>query len=267
VSVFKKTINLSQDLNAQLVKLKQPVFLSTAVNATHYLTPVLLRLKKKTISKQQYPLKTQWHLIKFLLLYPHSLLNFTKSWSAIALNNGELLLNPFQDFGAIFSFNNRPISKNYLNLILKQKQTRFYVNLLNENNLNYLHLSVGMFLKYFESKKSLKKKKFLKILMIKYLRKFFIVTKIKIVRFLFKSLAGSLHDFFFFFNKRLGKRFTNPLTGKIIDETEQSRLTTQPHSLIFINNKSFTAPLKLRKRGRIKRKIWKKLVKLNNVID
>ena len=123
-----------------------------------------------------------------------------------------------------------------------------------------------MFLKYFEFKKPLKKKKFLKILMIKYLRKFFIIVKLNQFDIYFKSFAHSLNEFFNFFLQPLGKPFNNPLTKRVVNDITTSEIAFKFFYFFFINNKSFTY-LKQKKKGRVKRKILRKLIKLNKVVD
>jgi len=74
-------------------------------------------------------------------------------------------------------------------------------------------------------------------------------------------------------NKPIIHYFTDPLTNKLVDEKSpeyQAYLAENPPVIMpyiyFIKNKSYTF-MKTRKRGRIKRKIRRKLVKLNNTTD
>ena len=123
-----------------------------------------------------------------------------------------------------------------------------------------------MFLKYFEYKKSLKKKKLLKYLLIKYLRKFILIVKLKNFNFFFKSSVYFLTEFFSILFKPLKKKFFNPLTSKLMADDKQKKANFSVFFIYFLNTVNFSF-LKTRKKGRIKRKILRKLVKLNNLID
>jgi hypothetical protein len=73
-------------------------------------------------------------------------------------------------------------------LILSFKKNKLYVNLQNLNKKNYLSLSAGFFIKFFEKRKSLKKNKTIKLLMSKYIRKLFLISKIKNVILMIKRI-------------------------------------------------------------------------------
>ena len=72
---------------------------------------------------------------------------------------------PFIFFTKFLSVKNQYYS-NY-RLFFNFKKNRFFINLLNCINKNYMSLSNGLFIKYFNFKKSLKKKKTFKIAIIK----------------------------------------------------------------------------------------------------
>ena len=113
---------------------------------------------------------------------------------------------PFIFFTKFISVKNQYYS-NY-RLFFNFKKNRFFINLLNCINKNYMSLSNGLFIKYFNFKKSLKKKKLLKLLLLKYLRKMFLILKITNLNLFIKS-AG----FFFDFNSTFRKVFLkSPIT-------------------------------------------------------
>jgi hypothetical protein len=59
--------------------------------------------------------------------------------------------------------------------------------------------------------------------------------------------------------------YTNPFGPKIIDEKEM-KVSLRFACMVFINNKPY-GPIKTKKRGRLKRKISKKLNLINRVDD
>ena len=63
-----------------------------------------------------------------------------------------------------------------------------------------------------------------------------------------------------------GKNFINPLTTKSFSDVSQSANQFNFSYVFFLNTKSFSF-LKLKKKGRVKRKIQRKLIKLNTIID
>jgi len=151
-------------------------------------------------------------------------------------------------------------------LFFNFKKNRFFINLLNCFNKNYLSLSNGLFIKYFDFKKSLKKKKLLKLLLLKYLRKMFLILNITNLNLFIKSSGFFLNEFLSLLIQPSEKTFLNPLSNKLV--TDESRLVSRFHFsyIYFLNTKSFSY-LKLRKKGRIKRKIQRRLLKLNPIID
>jgi len=64
-------------------------------------------------------------------------------------------------------------------LMFNFRRTRLFINLKNGKHRNYLSLTLGLFLKFFKNKKSLKKNKVFKFLLIKYLRKILILANLK----------------------------------------------------------------------------------------
>jgi len=103
--------------------------------------------------------------------------------------------------------------------------------------------------------------------MARFLRKILISLKLKNILIRVRGVPLHLDAFLAMLFKRLSHTFTDPLTGKIVDETSKD----SKHGLNLYKMKfSHTRPFgyqKTRKMGRVKRKIRRKLVKLNNVID
>lgn len=159
----------------------------------------------------------------------------------------------------------------YLNF--KFKRSLFFINIYNSVNQNYMSLSLGLFLKFFNKKKAFKKNKTLKLLTMRFLRKLFIALTFRNMYLRVRGIPVMLTKLLTTLNKPIIHSFTDPLSNILIDETSHEYRTTRlkkpllltPY-IYFTQNKSFTY-MKTRKRGRVKRKIRRKLVKLNNVID
>ena len=131
---------------------------------------------------------------------------------------------------------------------------------------NFFSLSTGLFTKYFGKKKSIKKNKILKILIGKYVRKIFLIIKIKYLFLIIKKNPTFLLEFLKYLNTPIIHKFFNPYKNQIVEDYKN-----QPHVLrfnyfIFFKNTSFSFQ-KTHKKGRIKRKISRKLILKNKLID
>jgi hypothetical protein len=151
-------------------------------------------------------------------------------------------------------------------LILSFKKNKLYVNLQNLNKKNYLSLSAGLFIKFFEKKKSLKKNKTIKLLMAKYVRKLFLVSKIKNVILMIRRIPVFINEIINFFNMPIAHKFLNPIDGKNIEENENNFTQIKFLYFLFLENKNFSKN-KIAQKGRIKRKILRKVVFENKLVD
>ena len=191
------------------------------------------------------------------------------------------LINTYKVFFAKpvveFFFLKRNAEKHMVNsfyfLNFKFKRSLFFINIYNNVNKNYLSLSLGLFLKFFNKKKAFKKNKTLKLLTMRFLRKLFISLTFKNLYLRVRGVPVMLTKLLTTLNKPIIHQFTDPLSNVLIDETSHEYKTTRLTKpllltpfIYFTKNKSYTY-LKSKKRGRVKRKIRRKLVKLNNVID
>jgi hypothetical protein len=150
------------------------------------------------------------------------------------------------------------------------KTHRLYINMRNQKeiNYNYLSLSPGMFLKFYNNKRPLKRSKLFKLLVVKFLRKLLIA-------------AGVVH--FYVIVRRsptlfseLFKKFMTPdinpylLPGRKAEYDDSSYNTSRSvfstYKFIFAKTKFF-GTFKDRRRGRLKRKIARRLIKKNNILD
>jgi len=151
-------------------------------------------------------------------------------------------------------------------LILSFKKNKLYVNLQNLNKKNYLSLSAGFFIKFFEKRKSLKKNKTIKLLMSKYIRKLFLISKIKNVILMIKRIPVFINEIINFFNTPIAHRFLNPIDGKNIEENENNFTQIKFLYFLFLENKNFSKN-KIAQKGRIKRKILRKVIFENKLVD
>lgn len=150
-------------------------------------------------------------------------------------------------------------------LILTCKNNKLFINLNDNLKINYLFLSTGFFIKYFDKKKFFKKNKTLRIVMIKYLRKMFLLVKLPQTILILKKNPIFFLEFLNLFHQPILYKFNEPLTNReIIDEG--SDVITNFLYFIFLNTENFTSN-KTKKKGRVKRKIYRKIVIRNAMID
>ena len=151
-------------------------------------------------------------------------------------------------------------------VVLSFKKSRLFITLKNFFKKNITSLSSGLFIKFFEKKKSFKKNKTIKLLMIKYLRKLLIISKITTLALLVKKTPIFLTELLNLMNTPISHKFLNPIDGKLTEEDLKSFTSFKFLYFIFLQNKSFCKN-KLRLKGRIKRKILRKITLENRLAD
>jgi hypothetical protein len=105
-------------------------------------------------------------------------------------------------------------------LIFSFFKNKLFINLQNHKKKNYTFISPGLFIKFFEKKKSLKKTKTVKFLMAKYLRKLFIISKITNIILIIKNTPSHLVEIIKLINTPVIHKFIDPIHHKEIDETD-----------------------------------------------
>lgn len=148
------------------------------------------------------------------------------------------------------------------------RATRLFVTMQNAKSENLFFLSLGFFLKYFEKRKVLKKSKAFKLFMARTLRKLFLLSGLSKFYFFVRGVPIHFVEMLRLINKRIDHPFFNPYENAIFDESASStpvRVIQIPY-FFFTKNTSFV-PVKTRKRGRIKRKLRRRLIAKNRVAD
>lgn len=157
---------------------------------------------------------------------------------------------------------NRPM----YHLILTFRNNKIFVNLNDRLKRNYFFMSTGLFIKYFEKKKLFRKSKIIRTILIKYLRKIFLLVNLPRVVLLIKKNPTFFLDFLNLFNQQIPYKFNEPMTNREILDNEPAQHITKFLYFIFLNTEDFTKN-KTKKRGRVKRKISRKIVSRNTIVD
>jgi hypothetical protein len=143
---------------------------------------------------------------------------------------------------------------------------RFYINLCNWKGLNYLSLSIGLLLKFFKHQKALKKNKALKFLLVKFLRKLLLVSKINDLTIFIKRPPVLLTEVFKFLLSPLPSPFHDPISNLEVFEEGSQVYFFRVWYLFFLKTVSYTS-MKQKQKGRLKRKITKKVISKNRITD
>jgi len=127
---------------------------------------------------------------------------------------------------------------------------------------------VGLLLKFFKNKKSFKKNKLLKILLMKYIRKLLIVADINYIDLYIKKTPVFLTELFNAFTTPIIAPFLNPITKMLYNDITAtlSKPAFNIRALGFMKFKPYNF-MKGHRKGRLKRKIMRRVVKLNRICD
>jgi hypothetical protein len=102
--------------------------------------------------------------------------------------------------------------------------------------------------------------------MAKYIRKLFLISKIKNIILVVKKIPLFINEILNFLNSPIAHKFLNPVDNKIIEESETNFIQIKFLYFLFLNNKNFSKNKTLKK-GRIKRKILRKVIFENKIVD
>ena len=127
---------------------------------------------------------------------------------------------------------------------------------------DYFFVSSGLFTRYFFFKKSIKKSKVIKLIMARFARKMIILLGLRDISLRVRGLPTMLETLVSTLFSPMRHPFESPLTGGLVDEVDKIGTTLFVSSLSFVNIKPFGF-MKVRLKGRIKRKVRRRLYRLN----
>jgi len=195
-----------------------------------------------------------------------SYLNFFSELSVLNTYYSNYLL--FLHTSLLTRLNQSLETKVVYDLLFKFSRHKFFISLSDPiRKRNYFSLTTGLLLKYFEDrKKSIKKTLPLKLTLVRFLRKLLLLSGLSLFNFWIRGVPLFLPQLFNFLNKPLPTPIVDPFNHKIINELEHTYTNFTFNSLIFWKSKSFGFQ-KTKKKGRIKRKIRRKIVSEARVLD
>jgi hypothetical protein len=190
-------------------------------------------------------------------------MNFNKTLvSLTSLNTfAPVITKPYYTF--LLKHSHRPV--NYL-LSLNFKRLRFFPGFKTTCGKDFAHLSLGLLNKQFRKGKFFLKSKIVYLAVASFFRKILLFAGIK---FFFLHVHRSPKYFLEILNTLLEPVigiYTNPF--KLSDSINEQKWNPSFgfHSVIFTHPKPY-GKVKVKQRGRLKRKIQSRVIKLNRVLD
>jgi len=155
-------------------------------------------------------------------------------------------------------------------LLFNFKKHYLFITLLDKKNNILFSLHAGLFIRFFNYKKSLKKSKSTKIILIRYLRKLLMLSNLNNFILYVKQTSDQLNKLLQILQKPINHSFTDPITGQVITEEMSSKKKRKQLFnflyIIFLKNKPYGV-MKTKKTGRLKRKIRRLVIRANRIID
>nr|YP_010049558.1 hypothetical protein J6674_mgp26 [Strombidium cf. sulcatum]QPL15963.1 hypothetical protein [Strombidium cf. sulcatum] len=152
-------------------------------------------------------------------------------------------------------------------LLLNFLRYRFFPTIHDFNSTKqYLYLSLGMVSWRFKQSKAFRKNKMVFLLLSNFLRKILLYSSIKRYMMVIRKIPIYFKEILNTLTSPTIAPYTHPFFKK---KTVEERFYKNPFyfsHILFFNNKPYGS-LKLKKRGRLKRKITKKIVSINRITD
>jgi len=150
--------------------------------------------------------------------------------------------------------------------MLNFRRFRFFPNIQSTSGNVYTNLSLGLFSKFFNKGKAFIKNKGTFLVVSGFLRKLLLYTALEQLVLVVKKTPLYLQEIMSSINSPVISLYTNPFnTNLVVDE---SKVVNNFYfsTFIFLNSRPYSF-MKTRKKGRIKRKITKRIVKVNRLVD
>jgi hypothetical protein len=150
-------------------------------------------------------------------------------------------------------------------LMLNFRRNRFFPSIQSITNQIYVTFSLGMFSKFFKKGKAFIKNKANFLVSAGFLRKILIYSGIRDLVLMVKRTPLYFTELLSTINSPVIVNYKHPFNSKIVDEMKFKNYFFF-HYFIFFNTKAYGF-MKGPKKGRIKRKITKRIVKINQFTD
>ena len=217
-------------------------------------------LYKFSLSKSLY--KINKNLDTFFFLKNHTIQNFNSESINISHNSLRrypLFLKHFKKNLHKFHGTNKVLNLNF-------PRNRFFPNFKTLKGETYMFLSLGMFSKFFIKNKSFMKTKQMYLVLASFLRKVLLFSSIKFLYLLITNIPVYLKEIMSTLNNSVINYYKNPFNENVIINEKEIINPFKFSFFMFFKNKPY-GKVKIKKRGRLKRKITKRLIQTNRVLD
>nr|AEV66690.1 hypothetical protein [Oxytricha trifallax] len=154
----------------------------------------------------------------------------------------------------------------FLHVLNLQKKPAFIYKFSKLSKKKLFILIAWIFFKIFRKKKYYKKKKSIKMLLARYIRKLYLLIKFKHTIFFIKKIPTYLLEIINILNTPIIHKFLNPFSETTVEEPNVRKNIFNINYFIFFKNIDFSNN-KTRQKGRIKRKVTRKMILENSIID
>ena len=226
-----------------------------------------LFLVYKPYYKHRIYLQPSLNLSKFVKFHyqVNSSSGFTKNVYARKLHFASSVLRTYPLLLINWLKNKAKFYETQKTLAFNFSRNRFFPTLRTLKGETYLSLSLGLFMKFFSKSKSFMRSKAMYLILASFLRKTLLFASFTTLYFIISKTPAYLKEMMSTLNDPVVSIYRNPFSDDLVDE--KSLQTPFKFSMfLFLNNKAY-GKIKVRKRGRLKRKITKRLVLLNRITD
>ena len=156
---------------------------------------------------------------------------------------------------------------NIYNIVLNFKKNRFFPYFqMNVSKKVIFNNSLGVISKRFSEKKSYLKSKNSYIMSSSYLRRLLLYISVLRMQMTVIKTPKYLKDILSVLTSNSNSLYKNPFANNELVNEKELNPRIYFEYLVFLNNKAL-GPIKKKKKGRLKRKISKKIVAYNNILD
>ena len=151
-------------------------------------------------------------------------------------------------------------------LMFNFKRKRFFPSLFEPSKGSYFFLSLGMIASRYNRGKSNITSKLNYLTTASLVRKLLLFTNLKQIMFIIKNNPTYLSELISTIFKHSIRQYVNPYDKITIEDEKFIKLNLKISHLLFVHNKPYSF-MKEKKKGRLKRKIQKKVILKNRVLD
>ena len=186
-------------------------------------------------------------------------------WTRLVLSYVAFSLLPPVELYLRAKKSRRIIVKHHLRFRFNRQ--RLVITLADEaTRTTHVFISPGLFLKYFQRKKSLKKSRSMKVLMARFMRKVLLILRLEHVVINSRGVPVYLDSLVSVLFRPFSHPFYDPTSGSTINEVESGKGNLNIAGILVTAVRPYGFQ-KTRKMGRVKRKIRRRITRLGNVID